>query len=70
MGFYDNRVCALCGGAIEPFGSRKLADGRMCSRCAAKAGSALLSRGELTAAELRELLSRRAKHSKENRRSM
>ncbi len=36
MGLFEKKYCDICGEKIGVFGTRKLEDGKMCSKCAAK----------------------------------
>ena len=59
MGLFDKKVCAICGEDIGLFGNRKLADGNMCSKCAAKLSPFFVERRASTIEEIRQQLAYR-----------
>lgn len=59
MGLFDKKQCAICGEDIGLFGNRKLADGNMCSKCAAKLSPFFYERKASTIEQIREQLAYR-----------
>lgn len=59
MGLFDKKQCAICGEDIGFLGNRKLADGNMCSKCAAKLSPFFTERKASTIEEIRQQLAYR-----------
>jgi len=59
MGLFDKKQCAICGEDIGFLGNRKLADGNMCSKCAAKLSPFFHERKASTIEEIKQQLAYR-----------
>ena len=62
MGFFDafkKKQCSICGGDIGLLGNRKLEDGNMCKKCAAKLSPFFSDRRNSTVAEIEAQLAYR-----------
>jgi ribonuclease P protein component len=63
MGFFkklfEKKDCEICGGEIGLLGNRKLVDGDMCKKCAAKLSPWFEDRKESTVAQIKEQLAYR-----------
>ena len=59
MGLFDKKQCAICGEDIGLLGNRKLADGNMCSKCAAKLSPFFSERKQSTIEEIKQQLAYR-----------
>ena len=62
MGLFDafkKKQCSICGGDIGLLGNRKLEDGNMCKKCAAKLSPFFSDRRNSTVAEIEEQLAYR-----------
>ena len=53
---FEKKECAICGGEIGMLGNRKLEDGNMCKKCAAKLSPWFSDRKNSTVAEIQEQL--------------
>ena len=56
MGLFSKKTCSICGGDIGLFGNRKLEDGNMCKKCAAKLSPWFSDRRSSTVVEILEQL--------------
>ncbi|MBO6164003.1 MAG: DUF4428 domain-containing protein [Lachnospiraceae bacterium] len=59
MGLFDRKYCDFCGEKIGLLGNRKLQDGNMCKKCAAKLSPWFSERRESTKAEIQEQMNYR-----------
>ena len=59
MGLFDKKYCDICGDKIGLLGNRKLADGNMCKKCAAKLSPWFSDRRQSSLAEIKEQLAYR-----------
>lgn len=64
MGFFDKKVCEICGGEIGLLGNRKLADGNLCKNCARKLSPFMTDRRESTVEEIRQHLTYRTQNQR------
>ena len=64
MGFFNKKVCDICGGEIGLLGNRKLADGNLCKNCARKLSPWMTDRRESTVEEIRQHLMYRAQNQR------
>lgn len=62
MGFFDKKICDICGEKIGLLGNRKLEDGNMCKDCARKLSPFFTGRKKSTVAEIKEQLVYREKN--------
>ena len=67
MGLFDAKYCSICGEKIGLFGTRKLEDGKLCKKCAAKLSPYFSDRRHSTVEEIREQLAYREANQKEVR---
>lgn len=65
MGLFDKKQCCICGEDIGFLGNRKLADGNMCSKCAAKLSPFFYERKASTMAQIKEQLAYREANQRE-----
>ena len=56
MGLFSKKTCAICGGEIGLLGNRKLEDGNLCKKCAAKLSPWFNERRRSTVAQIRAQL--------------
>ena len=59
MGFFDKKFCDICGDKIGLLGNRKLEDGNLCKKCAAKLSPWFSERRNSTVEEIKEQLAYR-----------
>lgn len=59
MGLFDKKFCDICGEKIGLFGTRKLEDGKVCSKCAKKLSPWFSERRQSTLEEIRAQLAYR-----------
>jgi len=59
MGLFSKKSCSICGGDIGLLGNRKLEDGNLCKKCAAKLSPWFSERRSSTVEEIRAQLSYR-----------
>lgn len=64
MGFFNRKVCDICGGEIGLLGNKKLADGNLCKDCARKLSPWMTDRRESTVEEIRQHLMYRAQNQR------
>lgn len=64
MGFFNKKVCDICGEEIGLLGNRKLADGNLCKNCARKLSPWMTDRRESTVEEIRQHLMYRAQNQR------
>ena len=67
MGLFDmfkKKECSICGGEIGLLGNRKLEDGNMCKKCAAKLSPWFSDRRNSTIEEIKEQLAYREDNKK------
>ena len=64
MGFFNKKVCDICGEEIGLLGNRKLADGNLCKSCARKLSPWMTDRRESTVEEIRRHLMYRAQNQR------
>ena len=64
MGFFNKKVCDICGDEIGLLGNRKLADGNLCKNCARKLSPWMTDRRESTVEEIRQHLMYRAQNQR------
>ena len=64
MGFFNKKVCDICGGDIGLLGNKKLADGNLCKDCARKLSPWMTDRRESTVEEIRQHLMYRAQNQR------
>ena len=62
MGFFNKKICDICGGEIGLLGNKKLADGNLCKDCARKLSPWMTDRRESTVEEIRQHLMYRAQN--------
>ena len=57
MGLFDKRICSICGSEISiiQIGDKKLADGDLCKKCAAKLSPFFTGYKKTTLAEIKEI---------------
>ncbi len=53
MGLFEKKYCDICGEKIGLLGNRKLEDGNMCSKCAAKLSPFFTGRKKTTLEEIK-----------------
>ena len=63
MGLFDMKFCAICGDEIGLLGKRKVEDGVICKKCAAKLSPWFSERKKSTVAEIKQQLEYRQKNS-------
>lgn len=56
MGLFDAKYCSICGDKIGLLGNRKLEDGNLCKKCAAKLSPLFSDRRNSTVEEIRQQL--------------
>lgn len=56
MGLFSKKTCAICGGEIGLLGNRKLEDGNLCKKCAAKLSPWFNERRRSTVEQIRAQL--------------
>ena len=59
MGLFDKKYCDICGDKIGLLGNRKLEDGNLCKKCAAKLSPWFSERRQSTLAEIKAQLAYR-----------
>ena len=59
MGLFDKKFCDICGDKIGLLGNRKLEDGNLCKKCAAKLSPWFSDRRNSTVEEIKEQLAYR-----------
>ena len=59
MGLFKKKICSICGGEIGLLGNRKLEDGNMCKKCAARLSPWFSDRRNSTVEEFQEQLNYR-----------
>ena len=64
MGFFNKKICDICGEEIGLLGNRKLADGNLCKSCARKLSPWMTDRRESTVEEIRRHLMYRAQNQR------
>ena len=64
---FEKKECAICGGEIGLLGNRKLEDGNMCKKCAAKLSPWFSDRRHSTVEEIEQQLAYRAQNQEELR---
>lgn len=62
---FEKKICAICGGEIGMLGNRKLEDGNMCKKCAAKLSPWFSDRRRSTVDNIKEQLSYREANKEE-----
>ena len=65
MGLFDKKYCDVCGEKIGLLGNRKLEDGNLCKKCAAKLSPFFSERRHSTLEEIKEQLAYREQNQKE-----
>ena len=65
MGLFDKKYCDICGEKIGLLGNRKLEDGNLCKKCAAKLSPWFSERRQSTVEQIREQLAYREDNKKE-----
>ena len=53
---FEKKACSICGGEIGFLGNRKLEDGNLCKKCAAKLSPFFSDRRRSTVEQIREQL--------------
>ena len=61
---FEKKECAFCGGEIGMLGNRKLEDGNMCKKCAAKLSPFFSDRRRSTVADIQAQLDYREENKK------
>ena len=56
MGLFDKKYCSICGDKIGLLGNRKLEDGNLCKKCAAKLSPFFSERRHSTVDDIKEQL--------------
>lgn len=62
---FEKKTCAICGGEIGMLGNRKLEDGNMCKKCAAKLSPWFSDRRRSTVESIKEQLAYREANKEE-----
>ena len=56
MGLFDKKYCSICGDKIGFLGNRKLEDGNLCKKCAAKLSPFFSDRRRSTVEDIKKQL--------------
>ena len=65
MALFEKKYCDICGEKIGLLGNRKLEDGNLCKKCAAKLSPWFSERRQSTVDQIREQLAYREANRKE-----